>query len=322
MKIVVLDGYTENPGDLSWDQLKVLGEFVCYDRTPVEDADEIANRIGDAEVVITNKTPISKEVFEKCPSIRFIALLATGYNVVDTQYAKEKGIPVSNVPTYGTDSVSQFAIALLLELCLHIGHHSEAVHNGRWENNIDWCFWDYPLVELANKTIGIVGFGRIGHRTGEIAKALNMKVIVNDSFVNPKFIEEGFTYVSREELFKESDVIALHCPLFPDTMGLINKNTISQMKDGVLIVNNSRGPLIVEQDLADALNSGKVGGAALDVVSTEPIKGDNPLLKAKNCLITPHMSWGAKEARERIMNITADNVKAFINGNPQNVVNK
>ncbi|MCI7605273.1 MAG: D-2-hydroxyacid dehydrogenase [Spirochaetales bacterium] len=321
-KIVVLDGYTENPGDLSWDCFKAHGDFVCFDRTPVGDVDEIVRRIGDADIVITNKTPINKEVFDRCPNIRFVALLATGYNVVDVNYAKEKGIPVSNVPTYGTDSVSQFAIALLLELCHHIGHHSEAVHNGRWENNIDWCFWDYPLIELASKTIGIIGFGRIGHRTGEIAKALNMNVIVNDNFENPKFVEEGFKYVTREELYRESDVIALHCPLFPDTMGLINKDTIAQMKDGVLIVNNSRGQLVVEQDLADALNSGKVGGAALDVVSTEPIKGDNPLLKAKNCIITPHMSWGAKEARERIMSVTSDNVKTFIEGKPQNVVNK
>ena len=322
MKIVVLDGYTENPGDLSWDSIKAAGDFACYDRTPVDDIDEIVRRIGDAEIVITNKTPVSKDVFDRCPSIRFVALLATGYNVVDVAYAKSKGIPVSNVPTYGTDSVSQFAIALMLELCHHIGHHSDAVHEGRWEHCIDWCFWDYPLIELAGKTLGIIGFGRIGHRTGQIAKALNMHVIVNDSFENPDFVAEGFEYVSRDDLFRHSDVIALHCPLFPDTEGIINKETIAKMKDGVLIINNSRGPLVVEKDLADALDSGKVGGAALDVVSTEPIRGDNPLLKAKNCIITPHMSWGAKEARERIMNITADNVKASISGKPQNVVNR
>ena len=259
---------------------------------------------------------------DRCPSIRFIALLATGYNVVDVKYAKKKGIPVSNVPTYGTDSVSQFAIALLLELCHHIGHHSDVVHRGRWEKNIDWCFWDYPLIELAGKTIGIIGFGRIGHRTGQIAKALNMNVIVNDSFENPDFAEEGFRYVSRDYLFQNSDVIALHCPLLPDTEGLINKDTIAKMKDGVLIINNSRGPLIVEKDLADALDSGKVGGAAVDVVSTEPIKGDNPLLNARNCIITPHMSWGAREARQRIMDITIDNIVSFKNGNSRNVVNK
>lgn len=321
MKIVVLDGYTENPGDLSWDSLKALGETVVYDRTPYDEA-EIQKRIGEAEIVITNKTPISRATLDRCPSIRFIAVLATGYNVVDCDAAKEKKIAVSNVPTYGTDSVSQFAIALLLELCHHIGHHSDAVHAGRWENNIDWCFWDYPLIELAGKTLGIIGFGRIGHRTGQIARALNMNVIVNDSFVNKAFVEEGFEYVDRDTLFAKSDVIVLHCPLFPDTMGIINKESIAKMKDGVLLINNSRGPLVVEEDLAAALDSGKVAGAAVDVVSTEPIKGDNPLLKAKNCIITPHMSWGAKEARQRIMDITVDNCRAYIDGNPQNVVNR
>ncbi len=320
MKIVVLDGYTENPGDLSWDGFKEYGDVVVYDRTPYNDS-EIIKRLEGADIAVTNKTPVNRYVIESIPSLKFITVLATGYNVVDTAFAKEKGIVVSNVPTYGTDSVSQFAIALLLELCHHIGHHSDEVHNGRWENNADWCFWDYPLIELSGKTLGIIGFGRIGHRTGEIAKALNMRVIVNDSFVNPSFVEEGFTYVTRDELFKESDAIALHCPLFPSTQGLINKDSIAKMKDGVLIVNNSRGQLIVEEDLAEALNSGKVGGAAVDVVSTEPIKGDNPLLKAKNCIITPHMSWGAREARERIMDISTRNIKAFISGEPENVVN-
>ncbi len=320
MKIVVLDGYTENPGDLSWDGLREYGNVIIYDRTPYND-EEIIKRLNGADIAITNKTPINRYVIDSVPTLKFIAVLATGYNVVDTSHAKEKGIAVSNVPTYGTDSVSQFAIALLLELCHHIGHHSKEVHNGRWAKNDDWCFWDYPLIELAGKTIGIIGFGRIGHRTGEIAKALNMRVIVNDSHENPEFIKEGFTYVTRDELLKESDVIALHCPLFPSTEGLINKDTIEKMKDGVLIINNSRGQLIVEKDLAEALNSGKVGGAAVDVVSTEPIHSDNPLLSAKNCIITPHMSWGAKEARERIMNITADNIKAFLEGKAQNVVN-
>lgn len=322
MRIVVLDGYTENPGDLSWDGLKAFGELVVYDRTPIDDAPEIIKRIGDSEVVLTNKTPISRQVLDACPSVHYISVLATGYNVVDVGYAKEKGIAVSNVPTYGTDSVSQFAVALLLELCHHIGHHNQAVHEGRWEHNIDWCFWDYPLIELAGKTLGIIGFGRIGHRTGQIAKALDMQVIVNDSYKNPNFEAEGFEYVTRDELFKRSDVIALHCPLFPDTKDLVNKNTISKMKDGVLIINNSRGGLIVEQDLADALDAGKVGGAAVDVVSTEPIKGGNPLLRAKNCIITPHMSWGAKEARQRIMDITVKNVQSYKMGEPQNVVNR
>nr|MCR5732818.1 D-2-hydroxyacid dehydrogenase [Sphaerochaetaceae bacterium] len=221
MKIVVLDGYTENPGDLSWKGLEALGETVVYDRSSLTDPKEAIERIGDAEVVFTNKTPITREVLDNCPNIKFIAVLATGYNVVDTAYAKEKGIPVSNVPTYGTDSVSQFAIALLLELC----HHSRTVFEGKWQNHIDWCYWDYPLIELAGKTMGIIGFGRIGHRTGQIARALNMKVIVNDSYENPAFKEEGFEYVDRETLFRESDVVVLHCPLFEDTKGIINKET-------------------------------------------------------------------------------------------------
>ena len=321
MRIVVLDGYTENPGDLSWDGLKALGEVEVYDRTSLTDPREAIARIGDAEIAITNKTPITQEVFQACPDLKYVALLATGYNVVDVAYAKKKGVAVSNVPTYGTDSVSQFAIALLLELCHHIGHHSETVHQGKWEHCIDWCYWDYPLVELAGKTMGIIGFGRIGHRTGQIAKALNMRVIVNDSHENPAFKAEGFAYVDRDTLYKESDVVVLHCPAFPDTVNMINKDPIAQMTDGAFLINNSRGQLVVEQDLADALDSGKLGGAAVDVVSTEPIKGDNPLLKAKNCIITPHMSWGAKEARQRIMDITVENVKAYQAGKPINVVN-
>ena len=320
MKIVVLDGYTENPGDLSWDGLKALGELKVYDRTPFNDNREIAKRIGDAEVVFTNKTPINKEIIDNCPNLKFISLLSTGYNVVDISYAKTKGIPVSNIPTYGTDSVSQFAIALLLEICHHIGHHNKAVHEGKWEHNPDWCFWDYPLMELAEKTLGIIGFGRIGQRTGAIAKALNMKVLAFDSSPNDtgKTIAE---YVDLDTLLHQSDVIALHCPLFPETVGLICKKNILKMKDGVIILNNSRGALVVEQDLADALNSGKVAAAALDVVSTEPITGDNPLLKAKNCIITPHISWAAKESRQRIMDMSVGNLKAYIAGSPINVVN-
>ena len=321
MKIVVLDGYTENPGDLSWEGLKALGELTVYDRTPVNDNEEILKRIGGAEVVFTNKTPLRKEVLAKCPGLRFISVLATGYNVVDIAYAKEKGIPVSNIPTYGTDSVGQFAIALLLEICHHIGHHDRVVHEGKWEHNADWCFWDYPLIELAGKTLGVIGFGRIGQRTGAIAQALKMKVLAFDAHPNDagRALAE---YVSLEELLAQSDVIALHCPLFPDTEGIINKDNIAKMKDGVIILNNSRGPLIVEQDLAEALNSGKVAAAGVDVVSTEPIKGDNPLLKAKNCLITPHMSWAPKESRQRIMDMSVENVKAYLAGKPVNVVNK
>lgn len=321
MKIVILDGYTENPGDLSWAELEKLGEVTVYDRTPVDDDAEIQRRIGDAELVYTNKTPITKATIDACPQMKFISLLATGYNVVDYAYAKEKGVPVTNVPTYGTASVGQFAIALLLEICHHAAHHSQAVHEGRWEHNDDWCFWDYPLIELANKTIGIIGFGRIGQTTGKIAKAMGMKVLAFDSHPNDGG-QEIAEYVDLDTLLASSDVIALHCPLFPDTQGMINKNTIAKMKDGVIILNNSRGPLIVEQDLADALNSGKVYAAGLDVVSTEPIKGDNPLLKAKNCIITPHISWAPKESRQRIMDCAVENAKAYLAGVPINVVNK
>ncbi|MEG1773713.1 MAG: D-2-hydroxyacid dehydrogenase, partial [Oscillospiraceae bacterium] len=265
MKIVVLDGYTENPGDLSWEGLEKLGELVVYDRTPVGDAAEIAARIGSADAVITNKTPISAATFAACPSIKYVGVLATGYNVVDVAEANKRGIPVCNIPTYGTDAVGQFAIAMLLEICHHVAHHSDAVHAGRWEKNADWCFWDYPLIELAHKTMGIIGFGRIGQATGRIAKALGMNVIAYDEHPN-EFGRAIGDYVSLEELLASSDVIALHCPLFPSTEGIVNKNTIAKMKDGVIILNNSRGPLVVEQDLADALNSGKVYAAGLDVV--------------------------------------------------------
>ncbi len=319
MKIVVLDGYTENPGDLSWSGLEALGELKVYDRTPEE---EIVKRIGNAEIVITNKTPVSADTMEKCPSIRYIGVLATGYNVIDTDTAKAKGIVVSNIPTYGTDAVGQFAIALLLEICHHIGHHSEAVHKGRWENNKDWCFWDYPLIELAGKTMGIVGYGRIGQTTGRIAQSMGMKVLAYDAYKNPALENENCHYAELDEVLSQSDVIALHCPLFPSTEGMINKDTIAKMKDGVIILNNSRGPLIVEQDLADALVNRKVYAAGLDVVSTEPIRGDNPLLNAPNCIITPHISWAPKESRQRLMDIAVNNVKAFLDGEPVNVVNK
>ncbi|MDR1902893.1 MAG: D-2-hydroxyacid dehydrogenase [Treponema sp.] len=320
MKIVILDGYTENPGDLSWEGFEKLGELTVYDRSSLTDPQEAISRIGNADAVITNKTPITAEVINTCPSIRYIGVLATGYNVVDVAAAKGRGIPVCNIPTYGTDAVGQFAIALLLEVCHHIGHHDEAVKEGRWEKNPDWCFWDFPLIELAGKTMGIIGFGRIGQSTGKIAKALNMKVIANDGYPNEvgKSIAD---YVSLDDLFARSHVIALHCPLFAETQGIINKTNIAKMRDGVIILNNSRGPLVVEQDLADALNSGKVDAAGLDVVSTEPIQGDNPLLRAKNCIITPHISWAPKESRQRLMDIAVENFAAFIRGVPVNAVN-
>ena len=320
MKIVVLDGYTENPGDLSWDALAALGELTVYDRTSLTDDGEVIARIGDAEVVYTNKTPIRRAVIDACPNMKFISVLATGYNVVDYVYAREKGIPVTNIPTYGTAAVGQFAIAMLLEICHHVAHHSQAVHEGRWESCPDWCFWDYPLIELSGKTMGIIGFGRIGQQTGRIAKAMGMKVLAYDSHPNDSGRELA-EYVDLDTLLRSSDVIALHCPLFPETEGIINKDTIAKMKDGVILLNNSRGPLVVEQDLADALDSGKVYAAGLDVVSTEPIRGDNPLLKAKNCIITPHISWAPKESRQRIMDAAVENLKAYLAGAPIHVVN-
>ncbi|MDR2452507.1 MAG: D-2-hydroxyacid dehydrogenase [Candidatus Accumulibacter sp.] len=316
MKIVILDGHAENPGDLSWDGFSALGNLAVYDRSLAE---EIIERIGDAEAVIVNKTPVSRETMDECRNIRYVGVLATGYNVVDVAAAKEKKITVTNIPAYGTAAVGQFAIALLLEICHRIGHHDRAVHEGRWEKNPDWCFWDYPLIELAGKTMGIIGFGRIGQATGRIAQALGMKIIAFDEAPS----EAGgriADYVGLEELFAASDVIALHCPLFPSTRGIINKENIARMKDGVILLNNSRGPLVVEQDLVDALDSGKIYAAGLDVVSTEPIRGDNPLLKAKNCLITPHISWASRESRQRLMDIAVANLASFIEGRPVNTV--
>lgn len=321
MKIVVLDGYAENPGDLNWDELGKLGELTVYDRTSLTDEAEIISRIGDAEIVISNKTPISQSVIDACPNIKMISMLATGYNVIDCTYAKKKGVPVSNVPTYGTASVSQFSIALLLEVCHHIGHHDASVHAGRWAGCADWCYWDYPLIELEGKTIGIIGFGRIGQAEGRIAKAMGMNVLAYDLYPND-FGREIAEYVDLDALYARSDVITLHCNLTPENTGMINKNSIAKMKDGVILINNARGQLINEQDVADALNSGKMGAAGLDVVYTEPIREDNPLLKAKNCIITPHISWAPKESRQRIMDTTVENVSAYLAGTPINVVNR
>jgi len=317
MKIVVLDGYTLNPGDLNWDKLHTFGEVEVYDRTPV---DQIIERIGDAEIVFTNKTPLTKEVFDQT-NIKWIGVLATGYNVVDVVAAKEKGIPVSNVPTYGNDAVGQFAIALLLEMCHHIAAHDQAIHEGQWNKCGDFCFWNYPLIELAGKTMGIIGFGKNGQVAGRIAKALGMKVIAYDKYVNSALVEEGYRYVELDVLFKESDVISLHCPLFEENTGIINKDSIAKMKDGVMIINTARGPLVNEEDLAEALNSGKVGGAGLDVVCAEPILESSPLLNAKNCILTPHIAWAPKEARQRLYNIALDNLRSFLNNKPENIVN-
>jgi glycerate dehydrogenase len=320
MKIVVLDGITEEPDEFEWAGLEKLGELTVYDRTSPTDPKEAIEKIGDAEAVFTNKTPLPAEVINACPSIKFICVTATGYNIIDVNAAKARRIPVCNVPAYGTAAVGQFAIALLLEICHRIGHHDKAVHEGRWEKSSHWCFWDFPLIELEGKTMGIIGFGRIGQRTGAIAKAMGMKIIAHDTVITDdgKKIAE---YVGLDRLLSESDVISLHCPLFPETREIINKDNIAKMKDGVIIINNSRGQLVAEKDLADALNSGKVYAAGLDVVSAEPVKGDNPLLKAKNCFITPHISWAPKETRERLMDIAVGNLAAFIKGTPENVVN-
>ena len=316
MKIVILDGYTENPGDLSWEGFEALGTLAVYDRTPEE---EIVSRIGDAEIAITNKTPITAATIAACPNLRYVGVLATGYNVVDVKAARAADVVVTNIPTYGTQAVAQFAIGLLLEICHHIGHHDQAVHAGRWAGNVDWCFWDYPLIELAGKTMGIIGFGKIGRAVGRIARALGMRVLAYDSMECEEGREAG-EYVSLDELLASSDVISLHCPLFPETRGLIRAETIAKMKDGVILINNSRGPLIVEADVAEALNCGKIYYAGVDVVETEPIRGDNPLLGAKNCLITPHISWAPKESRQRLMDIAVDNLRAFLEGRPVNTV--
>lgn len=320
MKIVVLDGYTENPGDLSWEEMGRLGELTVYDRTPADD-EEIARRIAGAEAVYTNKTPLSARVIREAKSLAYIGVLATGYNVVDIKAARERGIPVCNIPAYGTDAVGQFAMALLLEICHHVGHHDRAVHEGRWTGSQDWCFWDYPLIELAGKTMGIIGFGRIGRTTGRLAAAFGMKVLAYDRY--PDESQEGFgaSYVDLDEIWRRSDVIALHCPLFPETRELVNRKTIEKMKDGVIILNNSRGELICEEDLAQALREGKVYAAGVDVVSSEPIREDNPLLKAPNCIITPHISWASRESRQRLMDMAVENLKNFCLGHPQNVVN-
>ena len=318
MRIVVLDGYTLNPGDLGWEGFEKLGNVTVYDRTEPE---EIIPRIGDAEVVIVNKCPISRETMAACSNIRYIGLLATGYNVVDVEEAARRNIVVTNIPTYGTASVAQMVFAHLLAICQHVEAHSEAVHAGEWNSNPDWCFWNYPLIELAGKTMGVVGFGRIGQNTARIAAALGMKVLAYDHHEKEE-AKQYAEYVPLERLLAESDVISMHCPLFPQTEKMINRSTIGQMKTGVIFINTSRGQLVDEKDLADALNSGKIAAAGLDVVYTEPIRTDNPLLHAKNCFITPHIAWAPLESRRRLMNIAVENLAQFIAGTPVNVVNR
>ena len=312
MKIVVLDGYAANPGDLSWAPLEALGELTVYDRTP---ADQIAARIADAELVLTNKAVLSRELIAGAKKLKYIGVLATGYNVVDVAAAAELGVVVTNIPAYSTDSVAQLVFALLLEICHNVGHHSQAVHAGRWSANADFCFWDTPLIELAGKTMGIVGYGRIGHKVAEIARCFGMNVIAWTR--TPRDPE----CVSLDELLSRSDVISLHCPLFPETKNLINRDTIAKMKDGVILINTSRGPVVNDADLRAALDSGKVYAAGADVSTVEPIPADSPLLGAKNMFLTPHIAWATFEARERLMDIAVKNVEAFLSGAPVNTVN-
>ncbi|WP_418603314.1 D-2-hydroxyacid dehydrogenase [Hwangdonia sp.] len=320
MKIVVLDGYTLNPGDLSWEGIEQFGDLVVYDRTGF-DTEEIVKNIGDAEAVFTNKTPLPKAVLTQVPHLKYIGVLATGYNIIDVEVAKALGIVVANVPTYGTQAVAQFAMALLLEMCHHVGDHSKAVKDGEWTKSLDFCFWNTPLIELDGKTMGIIGFGQIGQATAKIAQAFGLNILAYNRSKNLKLETETCKYVSLDELLKSSDIISLHCPQTEATTGIINKNNIDKMKDGVMIINTSRGGLIVEEDLKEALNSGKVSGAAVDVVSTEPIQANNPLLKAKNCIITPHIAWAPKASRTRMMETAVENLKAYLNGHPINVVN-
>jgi glycerate dehydrogenase len=317
MKIVVLDGYCLNPGDLSWDHLRALGHVEVYDRTPAEEA---VARAADADVIFTNKTPLPASALEQLPKLRYIGVLATGYNIVDVAAAKARGVVVANIPTYGTASVAQFVFALLLELCHHVGEHVAAVRAGEWSANPDWSFWKSPLVELAGKTMGIIGFGRIGRQTAKIADAMGMQVIANDTHHGETPHYEDFRWAGVEELLRESDVVSLHSPLFPETKGMINATSLGWMKPSAFLINTSRGPLVVDQDLADALNAGTLAGAGLDVLSLEPPSADNPLLSARNCLVTPHIAWATHEARSRLMDLAVSNVTAFLTGTPRNVV--
>ncbi|MDW5290851.1 D-2-hydroxyacid dehydrogenase [Formosa sp. PL04] len=319
MKLVVLDGYALNPGDLSWDALKALGDITIFDRTD-SDTDAILEAIGDAEAVITNKVPLSRAVLTRLPQLKYIGITATGTNNIDIETAKNQQIIVTNVPAYGTASVAQFTMAMLLELCHHIGDHNLAVQSGQWTKSLDFCFWNSPLIELAGKTMGIIGFGQIGKATAALAQAFGLNVLVNNRTVYSEFETETCCFVNLDTLLAESDIISLHCPMTDATEGLVNSGSIAKMKNGVFIINTSRGGLIVETDLANALDSGKVAGAAVDVVSKEPIANNNPLLNAKNCIITPHIAWAPIESRSRCLQIAVDNFEGFIKGNPIHVV--
>jgi len=318
MKIVVLDGYTLNPGDLSWDGLRILGDLTVYDRTPRE---QIIERSGEADIIFTNKTVLDAEVLKFVSHLKYIGVLATGYNAVDTDTARQMGIIVTNIPTYGTYSVAQLTFALILELCHHVQRQSDLVINGKWSRSMDFTFSDYPLIELASKTLGIIGFGNIGKKVSEIASAFGMRIIAYDKAIPVQQGFENVTIVSLQDLLTDSDIVTLHCPLTEETARLINTDTLRLMKRTSFLINTSRGQIIVDKDLAEALDEGVIAGAGLDVLSVEPPPFDNPLLKARNCLITPHIAWATHESRSRLMNIAVDNIKAFLSGSPVNVVN-
>jgi glycerate dehydrogenase len=317
MKIVVLDGYTLNPGDLSWEAFKTLGEFETHDRTPPELTIE---RARDAEIVLTNKTVLDRAAIAALPRLRYVGVLATGYNVVDIEAARERGIPVCNVPEYGTANVAQAAFALLLELTNRTGHHAQTVREGRWTAATDFCYWDFPLVELSGLALGIVGYGRIGRGVGRIGRAFGMKVLASDAAATPA-ADDDARLVDLDALFRESDIVTLHCPLTPETKELINAVRLAQMKPTAFLINTARGGLVNEADLANALNAGRLAGAGLDVLSVEPPPATNPLLRAKNCIVTPHIAWATRNARARLMSVAAENVRAWLRGQPQNVVN-
>lgn len=316
MKIVILDAYAANPGDLSWDEFAALGELTVYDRPAPED---VAARIGDAEVVFINKVRLTDDIFAACPNLKLVSILATGYNIVDLAAAKRRGITVCNVPGYSTRAVVQMTFALLLEICQQVGLHSGAVHTGRWQTCPDFCFWDRPLIELDGKTMGIVGYGAIGSAVGTVAQALGMKLLVTARHEKP--VPEGARFVSLPELLAQSDVVSLHCPQTAENARMIDAGALAQMKDGAILLNTARGGLLDEQAVADALRSGKLLAAGMDVVSAEPIRADNPLLTAPNCFLTPHIAWAPLETRRRLQTISAENLRAFLAGKPQNVVN-
>lgn len=318
MKIVVLDGYAANPNDLSWDELKALGECVVYDRTAPE---EVLERAAGAEVILTNKVVIGAEQMAALPELKYIGVLATGYNIIDIAAAKERGIIVTNIPAYSTASVAQMVFAHILNITQQVQHHSEEVRKGRWTNSKDFCFWDSPLIELREKKIGLIGLGHTGYTTARIAIGFGMQVFAYSS-KSPFQLPPEIKKMELDELFSECDIISLHCPLTEDTRELVNARRLSMMKPTAILINTGRGPLINEQDLADALNNGKIYAAGVDVLSTEPPCADNPLLTAKNCYITPHIAWATKAARERLMSIMLNNLKGYINGSPENIVNK